>query len=67
MCVYICVYVRVNLENGWMDFDIFFVYEHYEPRRTHGLHGLSKNGLETIEKLENVLKNADFRCNLKSS
>ena len=52
------MYVCANLENGWMDFDKKNLYEHYEPRRTHGLHGLSKNGLETTEKLENVLKNA---------
>ena len=62
-CVYICMYVCIYLTAlisrtaGWI-FIIFFLYEHYGSRRTHGLHGLSKNGLETTKKLENVLKNA---------
>ena len=60
ICVYICVFYRTDLENGWMDFHNFFLYEHYGSRRTHGLHGLSKNGLETTEKLENMLKNCRF-------
>ena len=57
MCMYvrICMSVRVNLENGWKDFDFKKLNKHYGYRRTHGLHGLSKNGLETTEKLENVL------------
>ena len=31
------VFVRDNLENGWMDFDNFFLFAHYGPRLTHEL------------------------------
>ena len=53
MCV--CMYVRDNIENRWVDFDNFFLFEHYGPWSGHGLHGLLKNGLETVKKWENCL------------
>ena len=31
------VFVRDNLENGWMDFDNFFLFAHYGPGLIHGL------------------------------
>ena len=31
MCI--CVFVRANLENGWMDFDIFFYLNTMDPGR----------------------------------
>ena len=49
VCGFVCLFVRDNLENGWMDFDIF-VFEHYGPRLRHGHHRLLKNGLKTTEK-----------------
>ena len=37
------VFVRDNLENGWMDFDNFFLFAHYEYRLTHGLLRFAKS------------------------
>ena len=55
-CLSVCVFVRDNLENGWMDFDNFFLFQHYGPRLRHGHHGLLKTGWKLLKSGEMCLK-----------
>ena len=37
VCLFVCLFLRDNLENGWVDFDNFFLFAHYGSGLTHGL------------------------------
>ena len=65
MCVCVCVFVRDNLENGWIDFHSSFLFEHYGSRLTHGLLlCFSKNGQVGAWCPKNLPKQAKCRKNV---
>ena len=60
MCVCVCMFVRDNLENGWMDFDKKNLFDHYGPRLRHRLYGHLKNEPEVTEKWSSPKGMASF-------